>query len=68
MDQVVAICPNVTAIVKVQPIGIGIAGIVKPVTRPLFAKGRTRQQPVNKMLVSLGRRVLDKLVDLCGSG
>jgi hypothetical protein len=51
----------------VQPVSIGIAGIVKPVTRPLFAKSRTRQQPVDKMFVSLGRRVLDKLVDLFGS-
>ena len=38
-DQIVAIGPDVAAVVEVQSVGVGIARVVEPVSRPLLAKG-----------------------------
>src|SRR5258708_9854731 len=49
--------PEATAIVEVQAIGIGVARVVEPVARSLFAEIRLGEQPVNKMLICVRGRV-----------
>src|SRR5258708_31187242 len=49
--------PEATAIVEVQAIGMGVASVVEPVARSLFAESRLGEQPVNKMLICVRGRV-----------
>jgi hypothetical protein len=50
-DYVIAIRPDVAAIVEVQPVGIGIANVVQPVARALLSERGAGEQIVNKVLV-----------------
>ena len=53
-DHVVAVGPNVPAVVIMQAVRISVSGVVEPIARALFAEGRLGKQPVDKMLISIG--------------
>src|SRR5262249_29391901 len=56
------------AVVVVQAVGVGIAGVIEPVSGALFAKRGPREEVVNQPLVGIGRVVADERLDLLWSG
>ncbi len=66
-DHIIAVRPDVAIVVEMQPIGIGIAGVVQPVARPLLAVTWPCQQPVHQVFIGLWRRIILKRLHLRGS-
>jgi len=52
-DEIVAIRPDVAAVIEVQSVGISIASVVEPVSRPVFPKGGFREETINQMFIGL---------------
>src|SRR5215469_4162313 len=59
-DHVIAVWPDVAAVVEMEAVGIGIASVVEPIPCALLAKSRARQQSINHLFVCIGRRVAYK--------
>ncbi len=53
-NQVIAIRPDVAAVVVMQTIGVGVARAIEPVAGSVFTKGRPSEQVVHQVLVGLG--------------
>ena len=51
-----------------EAVAFRIANEIEPMTRPTFAVLRGREQPVDKLLVSLGRTILHECIDGLRSG
>ncbi len=67
-NQVIAIGPDVFAVVVMEAVSVGVARIVKPVAGALLAEGGPGEEPVNQVLVGLGRLVADEGLHLGGCG
>ena len=64
-DDVVAVAPGVGPdLVELVAVGVGVAGEVEPVPAPALAVVRRREQPVDHLLVGVGRLVVEERVDL----
>ena len=57
-DHIIAVRPDVTAVVEMQTVSIGVPGVVEPVACALFPESRPSEQSVDKMLVCVRRRVV----------
>src|SRR5437879_8347867 len=63
-DHIITVRPDITAVVEMQTVIIGVPSVVEPVACALFAEGRASEQPVNNMLVWVGGRVIHECLNL----
>ena len=63
-DHPVAPGPHGAGEVVLVAVGVGVAGAVEPVHRHALAVVRRREQPIDELLVGVGRRVGEEGVDL----
>ena len=63
-DNPIAIGPNQTVVVQVQPVGVSVTGHIEPMPRHLFTVMRGVEILIDEFLVSLGRWVLGKAIDI----
>ena len=65
LDDVVAVAPRPGAVaVVLEALGLGVAHDIEPVPAPLLAVVRGREQPIDQLLVGVGRRIVDEGIDL----
>ena len=64
VDRPVSPPPHVPRRVVVEAVRVGVTGRIEPVERHPFAITRRRQQPIDELLVSLGRGIRKKLIHL----
>ena len=62
----VAVEPHLPFVVEMQPVGVGIAGVVEPVAGHLLAVVRAREQFLDELGIGVGRGVGDERGHLLG--
>jgi hypothetical protein len=63
VDHPVAVLPDRSGSVDVEPVRVGIPGQVEPEAAPALSIVRRRQQPIDEPLVGFGLVVSDERVD-----
>ena len=53
-DDVIAVRPDRAVVVEMQAVGVAVASVVEPVTRPVFAVARAGEEAVNGAFVGIG--------------
>ena len=62
-DDPVAIGPNLAVVVEMDAVRVGVAGHVEPVPAAMLAPVRRLHQPIDQLLVGVGRLVVDECLD-----
>ena len=67
-DDPVAVGPHLAVVVKVQAVGVGVAGRIEPIACPVLAPLRRVHEAIHPALVGVGARVADELLNPFGPG
>jgi hypothetical protein len=66
VDDPIPVRPDLSVIVEVEAVGVGVTGRIQPIARPVLAVCGGRQQTVDGLLISVGRLVVDERLYVLG--
>src|ERR1035438_9538016 len=66
-NYIVAIRPDVSIVIEMQTVSIGVAGVIHPIAGPLLAITRPRQETIHQVFIGSRRLVVYKCLYLCES-